>query len=108
VRIACACSGAQRQGSHLLLFQAPHIEGKELAIKIFKTSILIFKDRDKYVTGVGSQFFKECCCMQSGAPARHRRLAWLFVFEAYRTTVENCSVGSMMTWLIAHDVHAQH
>ena len=26
-------------------------EGKHLAIKIYKTSILVFKDRDKYVTG---------------------------------------------------------
>jgi len=27
------------------------MEGKHLAIKIYKTSILVFKDRDKYVTG---------------------------------------------------------
>jgi RIO kinase 1 len=27
------------------------VEAKHLAIKIYKTSILVFKDRDKYVTG---------------------------------------------------------
>jgi serine/threonine-protein kinase RIO1 len=52
--IATAHGTAHMRGSHLLLSQIPHahVHGKELAVKIFKTSILIFKDRDKYVTGV--------------------------------------------------------
>ena len=35
----------------------------ELAIKIFKTSILVFKDRDRYVTG-DYRFRKLCRCRQ--------------------------------------------
>lgn len=27
------------------------IQGKEYAIKVYKTSIMVFKDRDKYVSG---------------------------------------------------------
>jgi RIO kinase 1 len=33
------------------VYHATTPEGKHLAVKIYKTSILIFKDRDKYVTG---------------------------------------------------------
>lgn len=43
-------------GSVLMIFKANvyHAltpEKKDLALKIYKTSILVFKDRDKYVTG---------------------------------------------------------
>lgn len=33
------------------MYHASTPDSKHLALKIFKTSILIFKDRDKYVTG---------------------------------------------------------
>lgn len=33
------------------VYHAVAPEGKDLALKIYKTSILVFKDRDKYVTG---------------------------------------------------------
>lgn len=33
------------------MYHALAPDGKHLALKIYKTSILVFKDRDKYVTG---------------------------------------------------------
>lgn len=33
------------------MYHAVTPEGRHLALKIYKTSILVFKDRDKYVTG---------------------------------------------------------
>lgn len=33
------------------VYHAVTPEGRHLALKIYKTSILVFKDRDKYVTG---------------------------------------------------------
>lgn len=46
------------------VYYATTAEGKQMAIKIYKTSILVFKDRERYVTGEfrfrkGSQNIKQ-------------------------------------------------
>ncbi|KAE8787924.1 Serine/threonine-protein kinase RIO1 [Hordeum vulgare] len=33
------------------VYHATKIDGQELAIKVYKTSVLVFKDRDRYVQG---------------------------------------------------------
>lgn len=43
--------GCVSTGKEANVYYAPGFEGKEYAIKVYKTSILIFKDRDRYVSG---------------------------------------------------------
>ena len=38
-------------GKEANVYHCTNAEGKSRAIKIYKTSILVFKDRDKYVSG---------------------------------------------------------
>jgi RIO kinase 1 len=47
----CVCVGCLSTGKEANVYYARGSEGREYAIKIFKTSILVFKDRDKYVSG---------------------------------------------------------
>lgn len=44
-------NGCVSTGKEANVYQAAGPNGKALAIKIYKTSILVFKDRDRYVTG---------------------------------------------------------
>ncbi|EPY50865.1 atypical/RIO/RIO1 protein kinase [Schizosaccharomyces cryophilus OY26] len=44
-------NGCISTGKEANVYHAMNEEGKHLAIKIFKTSILVFKDRDRYVSG---------------------------------------------------------
>ena len=44
-------SGCISTGKEANVYHAVNASGKEFAVKIYKTSILIFKDRDRYVTG---------------------------------------------------------
>ena len=44
-------NGCISTGKEANVYHCTTKEGKDRAIKIYKTSILIFKDRDKYVTG---------------------------------------------------------
>ncbi|XP_058807561.1 serine/threonine-protein kinase RIO1 [Phymastichus coffea] len=44
-------NGCISSGKEANVYHARSKNGKEFAIKIYKTSILVFKDRDKYVTG---------------------------------------------------------
>ncbi|XP_006462576.1 hypothetical protein AGABI2DRAFT_186466 [Agaricus bisporus var. bisporus H97] len=44
-------NGCISTGKEANVYHAVAPEGKDLALKIYKTSILVFKDRDKYVTG---------------------------------------------------------
>ena len=43
--------GCVSTGKEANVYHAISPEGKHIALKIFKTSILVFKDRDRYVTG---------------------------------------------------------
>lgn len=47
----CEINGCISTGKEANVYHATAKTGMDYAIKIFKTSILIFKDRDKYVTG---------------------------------------------------------
>ncbi|WBW72473.1 protein kinase, RIO family Rio1 [Schizosaccharomyces osmophilus] len=44
-------NGCISTGKEANVYHAVNEEGKHLAVKIFKTSILVFKDRDRYVSG---------------------------------------------------------
>ena len=44
-------NGCISTGKEANVYHATRPDGSDLAIKVYKTSILIFKDRDKYVTG---------------------------------------------------------
>lgn len=44
-------NGCVSTGKEANVYHATKSTGEQLAIKIYKTSILVFKDRDKYVTG---------------------------------------------------------
>lgn len=44
-------SGCISTGKEANVYHAVDSKGKEFAVKIYKTSILIFKDRDRYVAG---------------------------------------------------------
>ena len=44
-------NGCLSTGKEANVYHAITAEGRELAVKIYKTSILIFKDRQRYVTG---------------------------------------------------------
>ncbi|CAH1638819.1 unnamed protein product [Spodoptera littoralis] len=44
-------NGCISTGKEANVYHATSMDGKDYAIKIFKTSILVFKDRDQYVTG---------------------------------------------------------
>jgi len=45
------CPGSVLMSFKANVYHALTPEKKDLALKIYKTSILVFKDRDKYVTG---------------------------------------------------------
>lgn len=47
----CEINGCISTGKEANVYHAVSKSGKEYAIKIYKTSILVFKDRDKYVSG---------------------------------------------------------
>lgn len=44
-------NGCVSTGKEANVYHASGADGKDLAIKIYKTSILVFKDRDRYVSG---------------------------------------------------------
>jgi RIO kinase 1 len=44
-------NGCVSTGKEANVYHAFNAEGSEFAVKIFKTSILVFKDRDRYVSG---------------------------------------------------------
>lgn len=44
-------NGCISTGKEANVYHSSHLNGKEYAIKIYKTSILVFKDREKYVAG---------------------------------------------------------
>jgi len=44
-------NGCISTGKEANVYHATSKEGKDIAVKVFKTSILVFKDRDKYVSG---------------------------------------------------------
>ena len=44
-------NGCISTGKEANVYHATAKDGSQLALKIYKTSILVFKDRDKYVTG---------------------------------------------------------
>lgn len=46
-----SCVGCLSTGKEANVYYATGRDGKEFAVKIFKTSILVFKDRDRYVSG---------------------------------------------------------
>ena len=43
--------GCVSTGKEANVYHAVGAEGKDMAVKVFKTSILVFRDRDRYVTG---------------------------------------------------------
>ncbi len=45
------CVGCLSTGKEANVYYARGPDDAEFAVKIFKTSILVFKDRDKYVSG---------------------------------------------------------
>nr|CAD7599407.1 unnamed protein product [Timema genevievae] len=53
-------NGCISTGKEANVYHATSKTGEDRAIKIYKTSILIFKDRDKYVSGEFRQFLKTC------------------------------------------------
>ncbi|KAI4980281.1 hypothetical protein ZWY2020_020766 [Hordeum vulgare] len=44
-------NGCISTGKEANVYHATKIDGQELAIKVYKTSVLVFKDRDRYVQG---------------------------------------------------------
>ncbi|KAG2598008.1 serine/threonine-protein kinase RIO1-like [Panicum virgatum] len=44
-------NGCISTGKEANVYHATKVEGQELAIKVYKTSVLVFKDRDRYVQG---------------------------------------------------------
>jgi RIO kinase 1 len=44
-------NGCVSTGKEANVYHASTPDGRSLAIKVFKTSILVFKDRDRYVSG---------------------------------------------------------
>lgn len=67
-------NGCISTGKEANVYHATGKDGKNLAIKIYKTSILVFKDRDKYVSGEfrSDVFIEVCfifaCCFPSFTP----------------------------------------
>lgn len=49
--IVTEINGCISTGKEANVYHATGKDGANLAIKIYKTSILVFKDRDKYVSG---------------------------------------------------------
>lgn len=49
--IFSSIDGCISTGKEANVYHAKNGETKSLALKVYKTSILIFKDRDRYVTG---------------------------------------------------------
>lgn len=50
-RILSEINGCVSTGKEANVYHATTPEGGDLAVKVYKTSILVFKDRDRYVTG---------------------------------------------------------
>lgn len=44
-------NGCVSTGKEANVYHASGVDGNDMAIKIYKTSILVFKDRDRYVSG---------------------------------------------------------
>uniref|UniRef100_A0A3Q3GSC8 Serine/threonine-protein kinase RIO1 n=1 Tax=Kryptolebias marmoratus TaxID=37003 RepID=A0A3Q3GSC8_KRYMA len=57
--IICEINGCISTGKEANVYHASTSAGSSRAIKIYKTSILLFKDRDKYVSG---EFFRHGYC----------------------------------------------
>lgn len=53
----CISTGKEANVYHATAGNSSTSEIKDYAIKIYKTSILIFKDRDRYVTGEFRYYF---------------------------------------------------
>lgn len=49
--VICQINGCISTGKEANVYHATNADGYERAVKVYKTSILIFKDRDRYVTG---------------------------------------------------------
>lgn len=49
--VICEINGCISTGKEANVYHATNADGHERAVKVYKTSILIFKDRDRYVTG---------------------------------------------------------
>lgn len=49
--VICEINGCISTGKEANVYHATNANGVERAVKVYKTSILIFKDRDRYVTG---------------------------------------------------------
>eukprot|EP00245_Coleochaete_scutata_P005255 TRINITY_DN1867_c0_g1_i1.p1 TRINITY_DN1867_c0_g1~~TRINITY_DN1867_c0_g1_i1.p1 ORF type:complete len:721 (-),score=201.39 TRINITY_DN1867_c0_g1_i1:39-2201(-) len=49
--VFCEINGCISTGKEANVYHATTSQGSELAIKVYKTSILVFKDRDRYVQG---------------------------------------------------------
>lgn len=49
--VICEINGCISTGKEANVYHATNADGYERAVKVYKTSILIFKDRDRYVTG---------------------------------------------------------
>lgn len=50
-RLFAEVNGCVSTGKEANVYHAGRADGTECAIKVYKTSVLVFKDRDKYVTG---------------------------------------------------------
>ena len=50
-KILSEINGVVSTGKEANVYHAKNFENLDLALKIYKTSILVFKDRDRYVTG---------------------------------------------------------
>ena len=49
--VICEINGCISTGKEANVYHSTNANGDERAVKVYKTSILIFKDRDRYVTG---------------------------------------------------------
>ena len=58
-------NGCISTGKEANVYHASGRDGKQIAMKIYKTSILVFKDRDKYVTGEFRYFSHVCSCISN-------------------------------------------
>jgi RIO kinase 1 len=57
--VFCDIQGCISTGKEANVYYAVRSDGSELAIKVYKTAILVFKDRDRYVVG-DSRFQRFC------------------------------------------------
>lgn len=49
--VICEINGCISTGKEANVYHSTNVDGDERAVKVYKTSILTFKDRDRYVTG---------------------------------------------------------